>query len=266
LSKFLSSGDNPSGSTLGYDFQQAALYKGPSVLDRRHQISFAGMMQTKWGPRIFFAGRFASAAPTILTLAVPSGNPLATPGEIFRTDFRGDGTPGDIFPPKTKAGSFEPPTGSGVYNAISKYNSTQAGLLTPAGEALVIAQVMSAAQLATLRGVTPFVVLPPTNQVTNPWFKSLDTAVSWPLHVRESVILEPRVSFYNLFNFANFSPLVGQLTYYYPSVFQPTTGGPGSANGTPSGAAHDGLRTNFGSGVYNAGAPRQMEFGLKVTF
>ena len=105
-----------------------------------------------------------------------------------------------------------------------------------------------------------------TGQVTNPWFKSLDAAVSWPLRVRESIMIEPRISLYNVFNFANFSPLVGQLTYFYPSVFQPQSGGPGAANGTTSGATHDGLRTNFGSGVYNAGAPRQMEFGVKVTF
>jgi hypothetical protein len=265
LSKFESSGgDNLAGSSLAYDFQQAALYKGPSPLDRRHQISFAGMMETKWGPRILFAGRFSSPAPSLLTMAVPSGNPLATPGEIFRTDFRGDGTPGDIFPPKTKAGPFDSP--GDLRSAISTYNSTQAGHVTPAGLALVTAQLFTSSQLATLQGVTPFVVQPPTGQVTNPWFKSLDAAVSWPLRVRESIMIEPRVSLYNVFNFANFSPLVGQLTYFYPSVFQPQSGGPGAANGTISGATRDGLRTNFGSGVYNAGAPRQMEFGVKVTF
>jgi len=265
FSKFESSGgDNLSGSSLGYDFQQAALYKGPSPLDRRHQISFAGMMETKWGPRILFSGRFSSPAPSLLTMAVPSGNPLATPGEIFRTDFRGDGTTGDIFPPKTKAGPFDSP--GDLRSAISTYNSTQAGQVTPAGLALVTAQLLTSSQLATLKGVKPFVVQPPTGQVTNPWFKSLDAAVSWPLRVRESIMIEPRISLYNVFNFANFSPLVGQLTYFYPSVFQPQSGGPGAANGTTSGATHDGLRTNFGSGVYNAGAPRQMEFGVKVTF
>ena len=187
FSKFESSGgDNLSGSSLGYDFQQAALYKGPSPLDRRHQISFAGMMETKWGPRILFSGRFSSPAPSLLTMAVPSGNPLATPGEIFRTDFRGDGTPGDIFPPKTKAGPFGSP--GDLRSAISTYNSTQAGQVTPAGLALVTAQLLTSSQLATLKGVKPFVVQPPTGQVTNPWFKSLDAAVSWPLRVRESIM------------------------------------------------------------------------------
>ena len=267
FSKFVTSGgDDLSGSALAYDFQQAALYKGPSPLDRRHQISFAGTLETRWGPRILFAGRFASPAPSVLTMAVPSGNPLATPGEIFRSDFRGDGTPGDIFPPKINAGSFEPPSGSGVYSAISTYNSTQAGQVTPAGLALVTAQILTASQLATLQGVKPFVVLPPTDQATNPWFKSFDTGVTWPLKVRESLVIEPRVTFYNIFNIGNFAPLSGQLAYYFPSVFQPLSGGIGSANGTPNGPARDVLRTSFGTGMYNAGAPRELEFGVRVTF
>jgi hypothetical protein len=268
LSKFVSSGgDNPNGSTVAYDFRDAALYRGPSPLDRRHQISFAGTFDTRWGPKILFAGRIASPAPSVLTLAAPSGSPQTTPGEIFRTDFTGDGTPGDVFPPIPKAGTFTPPSGSdGIYSAISKYDASKAGALTPAGIALVTAKVITASQLATLHGTQPFVVVPPLNQVSNPWFKSFDTAVTWPLRVRESILIEPRVSLYNVFNFANFAPLSGQLAYYFPGVSQPTSGGAGSANGTPSGASRDVLRTGFGTGVYNAGAPRQLEFGVKITF
>jgi hypothetical protein len=268
LSKFSTSGgDNFSAAQQAYDFRDAALYRGPSPLDRRHQISFAGTLDTRWGPKILFAGRIASPAPSVLTLAAPSGNPLTTPGEIFRTDFTGDGTPGDIFPPRLKAGSFDPPSGtSGIYNAISKYDATQAGAVTPAGQALVTAKIISASQLSILHGTTPYVAIPPLNQVSNPWFKSFDTAVTWPLRVRESIVIEPRISLYNVFNLANFAPLSGQLSYYFPGANQPVTGGVGSANGTPSGAPHNVLRTGFGTGVYNAGAPRQMEFGVKVTF
>jgi hypothetical protein len=268
LSKFDSSGgDNPSQSSAAYDFRDAALYRGPSPLDHRHQISFAGTLDTRWGPKILFAGRIASPAPSVLTLAAPSGSAQTTPGEIFRTDFTGDGTPGDVFPPIAKAGTFSPPSGSsGIYNAISKYDANQAGRLTPAGQALVMQKILSSTQLSVLHGVTPFVALPPLNQVSNQWFKSFDTALTWPLHWRESILIEPRVSFYNVFNFANFAPLSGQLSYFFPGVSQPTSGGVGSANGTPSGAAHDVLRTGYGTGVYNAGAPRQLEFGVKITF
>ena len=268
LSKFVTSGgDNPSQSSAAYDFRDAALYRGPSPLDRRHQISLAGTLDTRWGPRIFYSLRIDSPAPSVLTLAAPSGNPQTTPGEIFRTDFTGDGTPGDIFPPRLSAGSFSPPTGSSnIYNAISKYDATQAGTLTPAGAQLVTEKILSAAQLSVLHGVTPFVALPPLNAVSNPWFKSFDTALTWPLHWRDSILIEPRVSFYNLFNFSNFAPLSGQLSYYFPGVSQPLTGSVGSANGTSSGASRDVVRTGFGTGVYNAGAPRQMEFGVKITF
>jgi hypothetical protein len=268
LSKYVSSGsDNPSGSTLGRDFRQAALFKGPSPLDRRHQFSFAGQLDSRWGPRLLLAGRFSSPAPTVLTLAPPTGVPQTTPGEIFRSDFIGDGSTGDVFPPKVNAGSFDPPGNAGsVYNAISKYNATQAGTVTPAGQALIDAQVVSAFQLAALHGTRPYLALPPSNQVSNPWFKSLDTAITWPLRLRESIIIEPRVSFYNILNFSNFAPLSGQLSYYYPGAGQTPLGAVGSANGTPSGAARDVLRVGAGTGVYNAGAPRQMEFGVKLTF
>jgi len=44
------------------------------------------------------------------------------------------------------------------------------------------------------------------------------------------------------------------------------TAGAGSANGTPPGSARDVLRVGTGSGVYNYGAPRQIELGVKITF
>jgi hypothetical protein len=109
-------------------------------------------------------------------------------------------------------------------------------------------------------------VVPPAGQFSNEIFKSLDAAISWPLKVGERLTIEPSARFLNVFNFANFQPVSGQLTYYYPGPGQPVSGGPGSANGTPSGPSRDVLRIGSGSGVYNNGAPRQMEFGVKVTF
>ena len=259
-------GDVPTGNALAYDFRYGAKYRGRSPLDRHHQVAFGGSLDTKWGPRLTFAGHFASSAPSNLTLAVPTGNPLATPGEIFRTDFTGDGTPGDLFPPPTSAGPFSTPSGSGLMQAISKYNATQSGLLTPAGQELVTAQVMTAAQLATLHATTPFIVQPPADQVSNPWYKSVDLSLSWPLRVGERFQLEPSASLYNLLNFANFASLSGKLAYYYPGAGTPPTAGAGSVNGTPSGPLRDVTRIGPGSGVFGAGAARQMEFGVKITF
>jgi hypothetical protein len=266
LSKFISNGgDSPSGSTMAYDSRNPGFYKGPSALDRRHQLTVGWMLQSRWGGRLSFIGRYASPAPLLPSMLVNSGNPQATPGEIFRTDFTGDGTPGDQFPfrgPK----SFSAISSGDLASAINTYNSTQAGSLTPSGQALVTAGLFSRPQLATLRGTTPYIVVPPMGQFSNPIFKSFDTAVTWPFKLGERLNIEPSVRFYNLFNFSNFQPVSGQLTYYFPGPGQPSTGGAGSANGTPSGNSRDVLRIGQGSGVYNYGAPRQMEFGVRVTF
>jgi hypothetical protein len=266
LSKFDSNGgDNPAGASSAYDFRNPGFYKGPSPLDRRHQLTAAWTMQTRWGGVLSFTGRYASAAPLLPSMLVYSGNPQITPGEIFRTDFTGDGTPGDLFPFR-RVGSFSAISSSDLSTAINTYNSTQAGSLTPAGTTLVTAGLLSKSQLATLKGVTPYIVLPPMGQFQNEIFKSLDVAASWPFKFGERFAVEPTVRFFNVFNFANFQPLSGQLTYYFPGSGAPATGGAGSANGTPPGSSRNVLRLGQGSGVYNFGAPRQMEFGVKLTF
>jgi Carboxypeptidase regulatory-like domain len=266
LSKFVSNGgDNPAGANVAYDYRNPGLYKGPSPLDRRHQLTAAWTMQTRWGGVLSFTGRYASPAPLLPSMLVNSGNPQTTPGEIFRTDFTGDGTPGDRFPFK-RVGPFDALSSSDLSTAINTYNSTQAGSLTPAGTALVTAGLFSQTQLATLKGVTPYIVLPPLRQFNNEIFKSLDAAISWPFRFSDRLTVEPTARFFNVFNFASFLPLSGQLTYYFPGSGAPATGGAGSANGTPPGNSRDVLRIGQGSGVYNFGAPRQMEFGVKVTF
>jgi hypothetical protein len=266
FSKFVTNGgDNPGSSSLAYDFQNPERYKGPSPLDRRHQVSVGWTLDSLWGPKLSFIGRYATSPPTVASLLVPSGNPSATPGEIFRTDFTGDGTPGNLFPFKGP-GSFDALSGSGLATAIKTYNQTQAGSLTPAGQVLVQAQLFTSAQLTTLRGTAPLVIVPPQGQFNNPGFKSLDAAISWPLKVGERLNIEPTARFYNVLNFANFQPLSGQLAYYYAGPGQPVAAGAGSANGTPPGSSRDVLRIGSGSGVYNYGSPRQMEFGVKITF
>ena len=149
---------------------------------------------------------------------------------------------------------------------IKTYNQTQAGSLTAAGQTLVSAGLFSSGQLTTLRATAPFIIVPPAGQFSNPGFKTLDAAISWPLRVGERLSIEPSARFYNVLNFANFQPVSGQLASYYPGLGQPVTAGAGSANGTPSGSARDVLRIGGGSGVYNYGTPRQLEFGVKVTF
>jgi len=265
FSKFVTNGgDNPSQSSTAYDFRNPELYKGPSPLDRRHQVSLGWTLDSLWGPRLSLIGHFASPAPTIATLQSPAGNSQAVPGEIFRTDFVGDGTPDNLFP-FVGAKTFNALSGSDLASAIRTYNSSQAGVLTPAGSALVSANLFTQHELSTLRATTPFLIVPPAGQLTNPWFKNLDAAVSWPLRVGERLSIEPSARFYNVLNLANFQPVSGQLAYYYPGPGQPVAAGAGSANGTPPGARSV-LRIGSGSGIYNYGSPRQLEFGVKLTF
>jgi len=91
---------------------------------------------------------------------------VTSAGEIFRTDLTGDGTVEDIFP--TSRGEAEGKLGqfgrsvsaTGFTNLINSWNSTVAGTLTPAGQALVGAGLFTTAQLQELGAVKPFVALP----------------------------------------------------------------------------------------------------------
>jgi len=88
-------------------------------------------------------------------------------------------------------------------------------------------------------------------------YKDVDTVLTWPIKIKERFTIEPSVSFFNVFNFANFGPLNGILA-----------GGPGYANGTVAGndPSHNVNRSGLGTGVFALGAPRQAEFGLRIDF
>jgi hypothetical protein len=70
--------------------------------------------------------------------------------------------------------------------------------------------------------------------------------------------LEPSVSIYNAFNQSNLDGPGNTLSGVLNS-------GPGSVNGSTF-ADHQTTRILPGSGVFDLGSPRVMEFGLKFTF
>jgi hypothetical protein len=229
-------------------------YFGPSTLDRTHQVSFGGYVNLPAGFQFGLMSHFYS--PLSTTLTVP--NTATGAGEIFRTDFTGDGTTQDPLP-GTNVGSFDRGINAANINtAITNYNQIYAGRPTPAGNVLIQNGLMTAAQLTALGGVAPFVPLAPLDQVNLSWLRALDATVSWTYSIKERFKIQPSVGFFNLPNFANFdlpeSMMSGLLN-----------GAPGSINGTNY-AGHFVNRVGVGTGVYALGQPRVIEWGLKFMF
>ena len=158
---------------------------------------------------------------------------------------------------------------------ISQYNSTVAGTILPMGQALMNAGLFTQAQLQSLGGVADQIDPAPSDQMNMTWLKAFDLKASWPIHLRESITLEPSIGFYNLFNFANFNAPGHIVGGDFGEVATCPFGTAGGCGGTPGGAngtafsdrlTTNSLRTGTGTGANTTGAPRQIDFGLKLTF
>ncbi|MGH9500387.1 MAG: carboxypeptidase regulatory-like domain-containing protein [Terriglobales bacterium] len=262
-SKFVAPAVDNDYITIATDFNDPLHYIGPNGLDRRHQVSFGATMDLPWSFRLGMIGHFYSPLPVTLTLPT-SGNA----GGIFQTDLTGDGTgdgsfasnggTGDVLP-GTNIGSFgRGVKASNLNSFIIAYNQNFAGQPTPAGQMLVSNGLFTLGQLQALGGVQQLIPLAPAGQSNMDWLRAFDLNLSWIYKVRERFEIHPAVSFFNVLNFANFdgpaNPLSGVLS-----------GTPGSVNGT-SGQQPNSNRLGLGSGVFALGAPRALEFSVKVTF
>jgi hypothetical protein len=248
------------------DNNKPGRYYGPALLDRTHQISFGGYADVPGGFRLGLIAHFYS--PLSSAVVAPNFGDVA---EIYRTDFTGDGTVGDPVP-GTHLGQFDRGTdASSLNNLISKYNASQGGQPTPAGNVLTQNGLMTAAQLSALGGVSPIIDPAPAGQVNFTWLRALDLKLAWQHTFHDRFMIEPSVGFYNLPNFSNFNLPPNTMNGILFGA------GNGSINGTTRGGGHcdpndpnacgnNAFRVGNGTGVYGLGAQRQIEFGLRFVF
>jgi hypothetical protein len=255
LSRFENSGATDQDIfSFALDYSSPNRYFGPSGLDRTHQISFGAVAELPWSVRVGLIFHFYS--PLSTTLFVPNTN--LGYGEIFRTDFTGDGTVQDPMP-GTNFGNFDRGINAGsLNNVINNYNGSVAGQPTPAGQVLINNGLFTLGQLQALGAVAPSVSLAPNGQVDLAWLRAFDLKLSWRHVFKEKLSVEPGIGIYNLFNFANFDLPGNTMTGLL-------LGSAGSINGTTY-LEHNINRVGVGSGVFALGAPRQIEFGLRVSF
>ena len=271
FSRYVSDSPDTGLINFAYDNANPLRFRGPSGLDRTFQISFAGVMDLRAHFHLTLMSRFESPLATDLRLPARGGA-----GGIFQTDVTGDGTGdgsfgsngslGDILP-TTNVGDFGRTFGPrGLNGRITTFNSTQVGRLTPAGQGIVANTSMTQADLTALGGVINGGVPlqpSPAGAINQAWLKTFDAGLSWSYKFRERLELRPGVAVFNVFNFSNFEGPSSPFT----SILN---GDPGSPNGTTASIEHgvngNFLRTGLGSGVNAMGAPRAMQFQLKVIF
>jgi hypothetical protein len=265
-SEFVNSGgSNPTiPGNSDQDFVIAAVdnrdpngFSGPSTLDRPNQLNFGGYFDLPLNFRLGLVSHFWRALPTSIQVPSSAGGSNASTGEIFLSDFTGDGSVGDLMPGTTVGNFGRGVSMSELNRLINNYNNTIATNVTPAGQALIAAGFFTQAQLMALGAHPTPLLLPPDDQADMRGMRAFDLTLAWEGKVKERLVITPSVGFYNLFNFSNFdlpgNALTGSLT-----------GSVGSINGTHNDTRPD--RVGVGTGVFALGSPRVIEFGLKFSF
>lgn len=267
-SNYVSQGDDSGAGVLATDFSNPDRFTGPGAFDRKNRYSFGAHFDLKHALELSFAGRFYSPLPLTLTLPQMSGG-----AEVLVTDFTGDGTTGDIVPGGNVGSYMRDVQPSGLQPFFAGYNQLPNSTTpeTPAGRALVSSGVFSDQELRLMGGILQPLASSVQNVAGLGWLKTFDVRVGWEHHFGERITVIPSISAFNLLNFANFdvpgNTQNGVLNFGpgstspFATALQPqsTAGGISSSRSS---------RINRASyfGMNAAGAPRAVEFGVKVSF
>jgi hypothetical protein len=281
LSRYTSQSQDENSFSLATDNNNPTRFTGPDALDRKHQFSFGGTFDLPFYTKLSVVGHFLSPLPQSLLLPE-----LTNGGEIFASDWLGAGLGAGGAPeplPGTQIGQFSHNTNiDNLQAVINSYNHTYGANLTPAGACLVANSVpisghfrcpglisgpavMLPSDMVALGWVMPTVNSVAPYALGIPWLKTLDMRAAWPIKVGDRVTIEPSASVFNVFNMVNtFLPgnlpgaslLPGQNGLLAPNVL----------GGVTSSSSFNPFRAGFGSGTFAMGAPRQIEFGLRISF
>jgi hypothetical protein len=190
----------------------------------------------------------------------PTLNNSGNAGEIFLSDVTGDGTVGDPLPGAHNGSFGRQVNGSSINKLIDAYNNNDANQLTPAGKAVVNSGLMTLAQMQAIGAVMQPIQDAPAGESNLGWLKTIDVRLTYPIHLWEGVVISPSISAFNVFNFGNFDKGINLLSGIL-------NGQPGEINGTTAAnGGHEATRVGLGSGVNTQGAPRQLEYGLRISF
>ena len=296
FSKFLSQSPDQDLAMVAINNDSPLQFTGDNGMDRTHQISYGGTFEFPERIHVSLLGHIFS--PLAQTLLLPQ---LTNGGQIYATDWIGSGLGSNAAPeplPGTQIGQFMRKTQlatnspglnvnivptntnpNNFQNTISAYNTHDAGTLTPAGHCLVAdgecpgngaIQVMTNADMTALGWVMPTIPSATVDAVNVRWLETFDLRASWPVTFKDRFTIEPSAAVFNVFNFGNSGQagnMFGDSLYPGPNpTFQPNgtlapnvIGGINTAGLAP-------FRAGLQSGNFAAGAPRQIEFGLRITF
>src|SRR5439155_26354168 len=127
-----------------------------TAVDRTHQFSDGTTLDFAKPLRVALIGHVYS--PLSQSMVILDNFRL---GDIFNTDFNGDGTTGDLVP-GTNVGAYGRHLNAhNLTDFLQNYNNTISGTILPAGQALIDAGLFTKDQLTALGAVADYIPLGP---------------------------------------------------------------------------------------------------------